>query len=383
MSLAHQLRAEGRAASARLDAARQRPAIVSALDDPVIAPSIDHKPADPMMKTDRSITLEQSFPLSAIRSHRRRAAEADIGKVQGEAGRTALKVEAEVAQAFFMLEERRRTRHTLERQTVLAADLVKLAAARHAVGSAQQADVLRAEIELARLRARLAATSAQVRSAEAMFNTALGRSADEPIPALLTDGVYQQMARVPELAAALETALARRPEVRISKAEIERAKAEVDVMKSMYKPMAMVRVGKADTMSAGRGYMLMVAVSVPIWFDRLRAGVREAGAMSAMAQADREAMLRMIEGDVAASIASLRGAAASYQAFQSDLIPRAERAMAPAMAAYASGTLPLASVLETSRVLWSVQEEAVMLEAALGAAWTRHRSAIGFFGDAR
>jgi len=68
---AREQRAEIRAAGARAEAARQRPAIVSALEDPVLAPSIDHKPVDPMMETDRSITLEQSFPLSRIRGHRR------------------------------------------------------------------------------------------------------------------------------------------------------------------------------------------------------------------------------------------------------------------------------------------------------------------------
>ncbi|UUZ54132.1 TolC family protein [Massilia sp. H-1] len=74
--------------------------------------------------------------------------------------------------------------------------------------------------------------------------------------------------------------------------------------------------------------MLMVGVSVPIWFGRLRAGVREADAMVSMAEADHEAMLRMIHGDVAASLASLRGAALNYRAFQTDLLPRGERVVA-------------------------------------------------------
>lgn len=51
-SIAKTLRAELRVAAARVDAASQRPAIVSALDDPIIAPSIDHKPVDPMMRTE-------------------------------------------------------------------------------------------------------------------------------------------------------------------------------------------------------------------------------------------------------------------------------------------------------------------------------------------
>lgn len=131
LMVARASRAEVRAASARVDAARQRPAIVSSLDDPIIAPSIDHKPVDPMMKTDRSITFEQSIPLSRIRSHRRRAAEADVDRYLGEGSKAVLKIQAEVAQAFFMLSEKRKVAEILERQIALASQLVKLAAARH------------------------------------------------------------------------------------------------------------------------------------------------------------------------------------------------------------------------------------------------------------
>lgn len=376
-------RAEVRASSARVDAARQRPAIVAALDDPVIAPSIDHKPVDPMMKTDRSITFEQSFPLSRIRSHRRRAAEADVDKYLGEGGKTALKIEAEVAQAFFMLNEKRKLATILGRQMALASQLVGLAAARHGVGAATQADVLRMEIEEARLRTRLAMAGAETRSAEAMFNTAMGLDTNRPVPSLRVQQALDAIVDIPDLEAALEVALNRRAELRISKAEIRRARAEVDVMKSMYAPMAMVRAGMADTGAAGRGYMLMVGVSVPIWFGRLKAGVREANAMSAMAEADREAMLRMIHGDVGAALETLRGAALQHHAVRTDVMPRAERAIDPAMTAYASGTLPLASVLEASKALWSVQEEAAMAETSLAVAWIRLRNAMGSFGEAQ
>lgn len=383
LMVARQSRAEMRVSAARVEAARQRPAIVSSLEDPIIAPSIDHKPVDPMMKTDRSITFEQSFPLSRIRTHRRHAAEADIDRYQGEGGKTTLKIETEVAQAFFMLNEKRKVMDILGRQISLASELVKLAATRHGVGGATQADVLRMEVEEARLRNRLTLIGADMRAAEAMFNTAMGLESYRPVPALLVQEVLDGIVSIPDLDASLEVALNRRAELRISKAEIRRARAEVDVMKSMYAPMAMVRVGMADTGAAGRGYMLMVGVSVPIWFGRLKAGVREANAMATMAQADREAMLRMIHGDVAAALESLRGAGANFHTFRTNLIPRAERAIGPAMTAYASGTLPLTSVLEASKALWSVQEEAVMAETSLGMAWTRHRSAIGFFGESK
>lgn len=139
---ARQARAEHKTSSARIDAARQRPAIVSALDDPIITPVIDHRPVDRMMRTDRSISIEQSFPLSRIRSHKRSAAEADNGRAEGEAREALLKIQADVAQAFFMLNERRR-------MAGIAGQLARMAAARHASGSSGQLDVLRLEADAA------------------------------------------------------------------------------------------------------------------------------------------------------------------------------------------------------------------------------------------
>lgn len=382
LTMARQFRAEVRAAKAKTEAARHRPAIVSALDDPVVSAAVDHKPLDKMMNSDRSITVEQNFPLSRVRAHRRMAAEADVGKYEGESGKALLKVQAEAAQAFFMLHERRRMAALVQKQHGLAAQLVTMAAGRHAIGAASQLDVLRAEVEMARLRNRLAVSAADIRSAEAMFNTAVGLPPGSPVPDLDLEDQFERIARIPHLGPALEEALTHHPGVQVSKAEIRRARAEVDVMKSMYAPMAMamVRFGMADTMTAGRGYMLMVGVSVPIWFDRLKAGVGEARAMQSMAEADREAMLTMIQGDVVSTLETLRGAAASYSTFGTDLIPRAERAIGPAMAEYASGRVPLASVFEAARALWSAQEEQVMAEAAMGLAWVRLRSALGSFG---
>lgn len=379
LRVARQYRAELKASSSRIEAARLRPVVVSALDDPVITPAIDHKPVDKMMRSDRSLSIEQSFPLSRIRSHKRSAAEANVGRVEGESRQVLLKVQFEVASAFFMLHERRRMVTILDKQVELVAQLVRMAASRHASGSGVQLDVLRLEAELARLRNRQALLQAQTRSAEAMCNAAMGVPTGNGIPPLDTDRLLRQIRHVPSLGTALEQALLSHPGVQISQAEIARSRAEVEVMKSMYKPMAMVRVGKADTMAGGKGYMLMVGISVPIWFDRLKAGVGEARAMQSMAEADREGMLRMIEGETIAAVESLRGAATSLDNVGADIVPRTERLIAPAVAEYASGRAPLASALEAIKASWQVEEDAAMAESALGMAWARYMSAVGSF----
>lgn len=129
--------------------------------------------------------------------------------------------------------------------------------------------------------------------------------------------------------------------------------------------------------------MLMIGVSVPIWRERLRAGVAEARAMQRMANADLEAMRRMVEGEATAARETVSAARAQALVLESEVIPRARAATDAALAAYSSGQGTLVSVIESVRALWEVQAEQVMAEAALGAAWARFERSIGTIQEAR
>jgi hypothetical protein len=85
--IAGERRDEIGAARARALAAEARPEIVSALEDPMISPSLDHLP---FMGggADWSVTIEQQIPLSGIRGHRRASALADADWRRADVNRT-------------------------------------------------------------------------------------------------------------------------------------------------------------------------------------------------------------------------------------------------------------------------------------------------------
>jgi outer membrane protein TolC len=361
------------AAQARARAAAQRPAIDSALDDPMLVPSLDHLPFM-LNGANASLTVEQRFPLSRVLSHRGRAAEAEAARLAQDAQRVALDVELDAAGAFFMLHERRAMAGVLAEQKTLAQTMVKSATARYSAGTGAQADVLRAEIELARLDAATRATAAEVRSAEAMLNASIGHPVAEPVPAL---DVTVPATAPPEVAQAVETAVAQRPELLAGHAEIDRADAETQAMRSMYLPMAMVRTGPAYTMYDKAGWMLMVGISIPLWRGKLSAGVAEAEAMTDMARADLSAMQLMVEGETAKAREQLMAARERYLALRDDVLPRAKRTIDPTLAGYVSGQLPLVSVVEAAEALWMTQGDLIMAEAELGLAWARFDRALG------
>ena len=372
-------RAEVSVANARAEALAQRPNIVSALEDPTISASIDHYPyRNPMMESgrryDQSITVEQRFPLSRVRTHRRDAARADASRARLLAAATELDVVLDAQRNFLMLHEKRRMKLVIDEQISLARELVRAAANRYASGAGVQADILRAEVEVARLIAEQQSLEAQTRAAEAMLNVSLGRPAQARIPALQ----YQpNRDEPPSATVVLGRAISNRPELGAGAAEIDRAKAELEVMRTMYKPMVMVRIGQARTMAEGSGAMLMIGVSVPLWRDRLDAGVSEALAMQRMADADLESMRSMISGEVLAAREKVMAARAQLLAMELEVLPRALVATDSALAGYASGRGSLVAVIESARALWSLQAELVMVESSIGDARVRLDRASG------
>lgn len=371
MRIAKAHRLEVVAARARARAAGERPAIVSALDDPEVFGSIDHLPFKGG-GVDASFTLEQRFPLSGIRGDRRRAAEADARRELAVADRAGLDVELEAAAAFWMLAELRERAKLLDDQRALADQMAAAATARFSTSAGMQADVMRAQLEVDRLAGEQRAIVAELRAAEAMLDTSLARPPDAPIPELdITVADTEPTAA----ATTASRALASRPELRAGRAEVARAEAEISVMQSMYSPMAMVRTGPSYTMADGAGWMVMFGVSVPLWRGKLNAGVNEARAMADMASADLEAMRRMIGGEATVARERVAAARERYLALRDSIVPRARQAIAPNLTAYAANQTPLVSAIEAAQALWDAQRDLAMARAELGVAWARlHRT---------
>lgn len=402
VQMALEKRPEITAARERIEAARARPAIVSALEDPMLSPSIDHYPFDVMKneapaatedtetegepeampattsadngRYDWSVSIEQRFPLSKVLTHRRDAAVADISKADADAERTALEIELDAVSAFFMLNEKRRMANVVDEQIKLAHQFVSAASARYSAGNGNQSEVLRVEVEVARLESSRRALQEEIRAAETMLNTSVSRSPELPVPALVLPELDTP---IPPKDSVVTTALTRRPELRVGTAEIARAGADIKAMQSMYAPMGTVRLGYASTMAEGRGAMLMVGVSLPIWREKLRSGVSEARAMERMARADYEGMQRMVKGEAIAARDQLSAARIQYLTLRDEVVPRAQRLIAPTLSSYSSGQGSLLAVIEAAQALWSVQAEAVMAETALGQAWARFHRMTG------
>ena len=342
----------------------------------MVSPSVDHLPLA-LHGADVSLVVEQRFPLSGVNQDRRRGAEAEAERVSAELSRVVLDVELDAARAFLMLHERRRLEEIVDKQLALPRLLVVAANARYAGGMGAQPDVLRAEVEVARLESAARVLRSQVRGAEAMLNASLARRADAVVPPLDSSTTAARSEAPPAAWVDVRrAALDLSPELSAGRAEIRAAEADVQAMGAMGWPMGMVRTGPAYTMSDGPGWMLMVGVTIPLWRGRVDASVREAEAMVDMAGADLGAMTRMIEGEAATARFQVLAARDRFLTLRDDVIPRTRRVIDPTIAAYAAGSLPLVSVIDAAQTLWSAEVDLIGAEVELGLAWLRLNRAM-------
>ena len=370
--LARERRDEIAAARARAVAAGERPKIVSALPDPRIA--VQAGVPFGLGAYEGNITFEQEFPLSSIRGNRRRAAEAVVERWGADTRRAALDVEYQALDSFYMLAERRGTAPILDEQIAITDQLTTVARAHLGSGQGTQADALRLENETARFRMERRALDSEVRAAEAMLDAALARDPAAPIPELAW---IDELSDPPPLDDIVRQALAIRPELASARADRRRALAEVDVMRSMYEPMAVVRAGPSHFMTDGYGVMAMVGITVPLWREKLGAGVREAEAMASMARSDIAAMQRMIAGSIGAARERVLAERTRLVAIQQDILPRARQVVASASASFGAGQGSMLAVLDATRDLREIRVDELMARRRLSVAWARLRRERG------
>ena len=272
-----------------------------------------------------------------------------------------------------------------QRMSAVAAELRGLAKQVHAAVQARIAgtqatlsEAVRAEVEIARMDGEVQAFDREVLGSWAMTEAAMGHAPGNPnVPECVLETSTELPADVATLVA---TAIERRPELAQMRAGVEAERANTDVMHSMYFPMAFVRVGFARTMTDGPGAMVMGGLSVPLWREKLGAGVAEAEAMTRMAQADVEAMRTMLEGEVGAARENVLAAQARFRAARDHILPLSRQAVRLSIVAYSSGQLPLVSVLDAARAQGEAQMDTVRAEIELDAAWITLGRATGKIG---
>jgi outer membrane protein TolC len=128
-----------------------------------------------------TVRLTQTFPFPGKLSLAERAAQEDESAASAAVGQMKLDAVRDVKTAYYELAFVRLAQAITARSGTVIEGLISVAQARYAVGTAIQADVLRARVDAARLGEEAAMLDAEERDVLARLNAVLDRPSDTPV----------------------------------------------------------------------------------------------------------------------------------------------------------------------------------------------------------
>jgi outer membrane protein TolC len=263
----------------------------------------------------------------------------------------------------------------------------ELARARYASGIGIGQVVIKIQAELTRARLRLLGISERRAALLAELNGL--RDRPDPSPITIGAGVVE-VGPTPLLASLRDRALSARPELAEAQALIDAAQLKVELARKQRRPdfrigLSYALVGSRDddvgrlSRPQGNGddiLGLTGGISLPIWQERLAAGVEEAVQQRLAAEASQRAVVAEIDADLADLTGRVPLIQEQVQLFDEVLTVQAEESLQSAESAYASGTVSVLDLLDAERVLLQVRLGAERARTDLAIAIAKLEGAI-------
>jgi outer membrane protein TolC len=253
---------------------------------------------------------------------------------------------ARARRAFALLRLSWVEREVLDESITILRRTARVAEAKVAGGKGSQTDALRAQTELSRMLGMREAVEHFVTATEAELSALMGR-----VPGSLPRPAPAETQAPPELLALEQDALSDRPELRAAVLDTDRAAAAVSAARAEWLPMMMAGYRRRSAAMTGRTHDAMLGFSVPLWFWRPAAMVKEAEAERMAAASEAEAVRLETAAMVRSSYERLSAALRLAEVYRTAVLPQAEAAMATAEKAYASDRGSFLDFLEAQRSL--------------------------------
>jgi outer membrane protein TolC len=346
------------AARASLEAARRRVEPARTLPDPSASFTYQNDGrAISFGKAEGSfvgLMLSQPLPWPGKLGLAGKVTESEAREIElGPLNRTALTIEARVRNAWYdlvlaraldrLIEERRETGRQIEATT----------RDRYTAGLAVQQDVLRAQVELARIDEPKAAQRAAIASRLAELNRLLARPQDA---ALDTATELPAIALIPSTETIVAGALGRSPEAAAARQGIETGKLRVETAKKNFLPDFVVSAGSMDRGNFEMGPMWQVgaAVSLPVWVNKRQQNqLAEAQARVAEQTAQTDVVSRELELRTRERIAQLESANDIATLYRDRIVLLDQLSYESALASYQAGKVPFITVFDAVNSLYS------------------------------
>jgi len=291
-------------------------------------------------------TVRQMFPWPGKRDLARSAAEASAEQSNQAARATWNELAMKLKVAHARRYEVAQRREIVGEIDVLLANLESMTRTRYAGGLAAQADAVRALSERTMLRGELISLAAQSRTVDAQVNALLARPPDSPLAAAAALRMPAEELPFAPLANRLRD---RNAELAADRARLDGAERSRDLAYRNRYPDFALAVSPIQRDNRLADWDVMFEVTIPLQQGTRRAQEQEAEAMVAAANARREATMQRALGDLGTSLAQLAGAREMERLTETSLLPQARVNLQAALAAYETGKVDFAALLDAER----------------------------------
>ncbi len=331
---------------------------------------------------EKNVVLSQEipFPTTLYFAGRRARHEADEAEAAYRAKERDVLSRAKGAYAMLYLSHH--AIHIFEENVDLMRQFSKVAEAKFAAGKASQSDALKAQVELSKMMNELVTLQQEKETNAALLNTLLNRAPESPLgmpnepdPKLFSLGSVlapfggpsdgrgddSMSSKMPDksgndkhggdLSALEALAIASRPELRGAAFAVDKSQTQVTLGRSDYLPDIMLQYRRRDMVDGMKSHDAMVGFTLPLWFWKQGAMVREARAERDMAQAEYQNMKNMTLFDVKSLLVKVQTAQRLAELYQTSVLPQAEHALNVTSAAYRADKMSFLELLDAVRSL--------------------------------
>lgn len=238
----------------------------------------------------------------------------------------------------------------------------EVARARYVTAAAAHPDIIRAQIEVAKLEDEKIALERLRVPTVARVNAVLNRPADEPLPWPEVEPNRPAEVDRAELVAMLGQ---RNPELQAMGFDVERLGREVDLAKRSYYPDIGVGVEwmdmDGDAMSDNDEVLLGVELNLPIWRRSYRAGEQQARAAARRARYEKSQLENDLIERAERALYEFDDSGRKLRLYEEVLVPKAEELVGASETAYTVGTIDFLSLIDAQQTLlqYRLQRERV------------------------
>ncbi|MDR3682892.1 MAG: TolC family protein [Geothrix sp.] len=207
-----------------------------------------------------SVAFTQPFPWPGKRALRMEVAALNVEASEAVRSRVQLGLEADVRRGYAGLLLVRDQKRLLDQQGVFLQEAERLARTRYEVGQGSQGDLLRAQLELTRLKQAAWSLEAEERSTLAVLNRLRQHDPADPIPTTATLADLQEPAVLTP-----DQVEARSPELAGAQATVRQTEKQLDLAKLDRRPDFAVTAGIMPRGGLDPMWQVGVSISLPIY----------------------------------------------------------------------------------------------------------------------